>query len=346
MAIMKRRKRPGPVETSVSLALMVCLGLVAIAVWQKQFHYNESIFHLDFSSQTAEHKERSQPIDQDLCGIPLADLITTNTAPLSSREEFGRENLSDKIDGRAELYLDLGFVKLFCQRFAVENATDQWFEVFAYDMGNPTNAFAVYSAQRRTGTAIPEIGPLAYATNNAVFFVSGKFYVELIGATEAEALRSAMRAVATNLAHRLPAEQGELEAVNYLPREGLRPETIKLILRDAFGFDKLDRVVTADYSVEGTTVTLFVSKRASADESAHLAQAYYQFLKEEMGADALTAEQASHLPGGVQGVSALGQFELVGSLGPILFGVHASPSFVAACRVIEAFMKSTEATHP
>ncbi|GIX43628.1 MAG: hypothetical protein KatS3mg130_0036 [Candidatus Sumerlaea sp.] len=346
MAIMKRRKRPGPVETTVSLALMVCLGLVAIAVWQKQFHYNESIFHIDFSSQTAEHKERSQPIDQDLCGIPLADLITTNTAPLSSREEFGRENLSDKIDGRAELYLELGFVKLFCQRFAVEKAADQWFEVFAYDMGNPTNAFAVYSAQRRAGAAVPEIGPLAYATGNAVFFVSGKYYVEVIGATDAESLQSAMRALAISFARRLPTEKGDLEAVNYLPKEGLRPETIKLILKDAFGYDKLDRVITADYSVEGTTVTLFVSKRASPAESAQLAQAYYQFLKDDMGADALTAKQASRLPSGVFGVSALGQFELVGSHGPILYGVHASPSFEAGCRVLEAFLKTTESTQP
>ena len=171
-------------------------------------------------------------------------------------------------------------------------------------------------------------------------------HVVVIGATDAESLQSAMRALAISFARRLPTEKGDLEAVNYLPKEGLRPETIKLILKDAFGYDKLDRVITADYSVEGTTVTLFVSKRASPAESAQLAQAYYQFLKDDMGADALTAKQASRLPSGVFGVSALGQFELVGSHGPILYGVHASPSFEAGCRVLEAFLKTTESTQP
>ena len=56
--------------------------------------------------------------------------------PLTAPETFKADTLSDKIDGKAELYLSAGFNRLFSQRFRDEKASDLWIEAFVYDMGN------------------------------------------------------------------------------------------------------------------------------------------------------------------------------------------------------------------
>ena len=58
-------------------------------------------------------------------------------------------SLSDKINGKAELYLAAGFARLETQRFALTDNPGQWMERYLYDMGQHANAFSVFSAQRR-----------------------------------------------------------------------------------------------------------------------------------------------------------------------------------------------------
>ena len=69
--------------------------------------------------------------------------------PLSPPETFDAEKLSEKIDGKAGLYLSAGFKSLTCRRYKKPDNPDLWLEIFFYDMGNIINSFAVYSMQRR-----------------------------------------------------------------------------------------------------------------------------------------------------------------------------------------------------
>ena len=110
---------------------------------------------------------------------------------MSSVETFDRDNLYQKIDGKAELYLDAGVTGMKCQRFVDRDNAAAWMEVFVYDMGELKNAFTVFSKQRRTG--VEELGELAYATPNSLYFDQGKYYVEIVAAVPTDRVRSAMR---------------------------------------------------------------------------------------------------------------------------------------------------------
>ena len=71
-------------------------------------------------------------------------------------ERYDHETLFEKINGKAPLYLNGGFVDLQTQRFVQKDDSQQWFEFYLYDMTNDTNAFSVYSTQRRPDATLSE----------------------------------------------------------------------------------------------------------------------------------------------------------------------------------------------
>ena len=130
---------------------IILLALLAIAggVFLQQFNFNPAVLVARGAGQNA--AARSFTASQ-----PVADL-PPELREFGPLETFTPDNLYDKIDGKAELYLAAGFVQMRCQRFALKASPEQWLEWFVYDMGNLPQAFSVFSTQRR-----PEGRPLRY----------------------------------------------------------------------------------------------------------------------------------------------------------------------------------------
>jgi hypothetical protein len=110
------------------------------------------------------------------------------------------------------------------------------------------------------------------------------------------------------------------------PTEHLRRETISLLAADAFGFDRFRSVFTAQYRMEGTDLTAFLSRQARPAEAAELAAAYHQFLLNNGGKEVKPGPELS----GVRMVELFGTYELVFSQGPVLAGVHGAEKREAA----------------
>ena len=121
--------------------------------------------------------------------IPEAEGFT----PLVPTQSYGPDNLSDKIDGKAELYLSAGFKEMSCRSFGLGGTGGAHVEVFVYDMGSAPNAYAVFSGQRRSGSPTIPLTANAYATANALFFTQGQFYVEIVADRASETLQKSWR---------------------------------------------------------------------------------------------------------------------------------------------------------
>jgi hypothetical protein len=156
-----------------------CLLAVAAGIGLSQFRFNPAVRNLSLIAQTQIKEIGSSPPAGDPL-IPTPDGLTV----LTPAESFDRETLSDKIDGKAELYLSAGFVRLDCQRLALSGQPEAWMEAFVYDMGSASNAFAVFSAQRRADVTPAAVGDFSYRAGNALFIAHGHYYLELI-ATDA-----------------------------------------------------------------------------------------------------------------------------------------------------------------
>ena len=246
---------------------------------------------------------------------------------MGAPEAFDKDTLSEKIDGKAELYLGAGFVSMTCQRFALAADPKVWLEMFVYDMGAPLNAFAVFSQQRRPGSAESDVAQFAYGGGGSLFFVHGRHYLEIVASQASPAMEKAAAQTAREFVAKNPDAKGDMSAFALLPVEGLVRQSVSLVLNDAFGFDQFDNVITASYLMSGTTTTAFLSVRKSPEEAAALATAYHQFLTVTAGADTRvsTATIAT-----LRGANALGDAELVFSEGAVVAGVHAAKTREAA----------------
>lgn len=306
--------QPTKCETSIGFGILLVLAGIVIGVFLKQSHYNPAVLVRG-------------ALEAGIRAAPKADLseeflieVAAGMVPMNPPEIFGPENLSDKINGRAELYLSAGFLRLLCQRFAEANDPSSWMEVFIYDMGIIRRAFAVYSVQRRPDAEKATFTEFAYRTENALFFLHGRYYVELIAAVTTQRMAEAMQVFAHTFIGKTEVQGGDIEELALFPREGLNEEGITFLISNAFGFDRFDNVFMADYALGNTQLTAFLSIRENPSEASELVAAYHGFLLANGG---VNVESDIGVPG-AKVVKILDSFEVVFSQGKFLAGIHAA----------------------
>lgn len=313
-------------EAILSLLILAFLVAIVLVILSVQSRFNPAV--INFTPENIQVKTSDTNKTSGDLSIPLPVGIET----MSFMENFSPETLSDKINGKAELYLSAGFVGLQTQRYRSSTDPEQWFEVFIYDMGKPDNAFAVYSTQRRQDVEKLHLANDAYRTGNALFFITGQHYVEIIAATQNETITSMLITFAENyLDHIQPDGRAQTDASDpkgVFPSEGQDADSIALIAKDAFGFSGLDQVYTAQYHWLDAEISLFISLRSSPKEAKTLAGAYRDFLV-QFGGTVLAAPESSPVEGLVT-VGIMDAYELIFFRGPYLTGVHMADDIVVA----------------
>jgi len=263
-------------------------------------------------------QETAKPVCAGAEPQPPVVAIPPGLKAVDPPEVYGPQNLYEKIDGQAELYLSAGFTGLRWQWFSETEDPGSWVEVYIYHMGDRINAFSVYSVQRRENTQKLDLVQFAYKTENALYLVHGPYYMEVIATTPSERVRLKMLRLAENFVNDTAVPSKPIEGIDFFPPENLEKDSITLITRNAFGYDGLDRVFTAIYTIDGGRVTAFISKRKTAEEAKDLVQGLHQFLKTFDGKDI-------RLEGGVQNVKMveiMDTFYTVFSYDVYVAGVH------------------------
>jgi hypothetical protein len=270
-----KAKDPSRFETVLSFGILSVLVLTAGVILIRQSDFNPAVLQLA-ADQVISGSPAAPPASQAASAlVPLPQDVSVLTAP----EIFGPDTLSDKIDGKAELYLSAGFNRLQCQRFSNTASAETWMEIFIFDMASQKNAFAVYSSQQREDAVpSPALGRYAYRTANALYWVHGPYYVELIASEASEATLNRMQALAEAFNRATAVDIETITETALFPKAGLDPQSITLIPADAFGFENFDRVFVAEYHLDGSTLSAFISARGSPEAAKHLAAAYRAFL--------------------------------------------------------------------
>ncbi len=322
------RGRARRLEAAISPCLLAVLLLIAIGVFIKQSDFEMARFGINIV--TAEPFEESEESKDDQTA--LSSLVPTGFEALSKTGVYNPDNLYEKINGKAPLYTDSGFEKLYTQRFI--NAKDEslWAELYVYDMGTMKNAFSVYSVQKRA-EAEP-FGPMrfAYRTANALYLVHGKYYVELVGSAESDELFRAMAEVIRKIRANLTIDpDAGIAELALFPEEDFIAGSVKLYLVNAFGSEGLTDTFTARYKLDDRTVAAFLSKRSNSQEAQVVAKGYYEFLINNGATPAQTDRKI--LEGKI--VDFYGTTEIVFAIGPYVAGIHEAENQQAAENLAE-----------
>ncbi len=315
--------RSNRLESAISIFLLAILFLIAITVIVKQADFDIGRFGMDVDASTMAVKATKTGTGEK---IDFDALVPSGFKKLSEVETYAPDTLYEKINGRAELYIKAGFVKLFAQRFVSESDDKHWFELFLYDMAAVKNAFSVYSMQKRPDVEILPFLQFGYKTSNALYFVHDKFYIELVGASESANLFMAMSALAEKLPIKLNVDKvAQIPELALFPQNGLVPGSAKLYLSNALGFDKLSDTYLCQYKIGDETVTAFLSSRAGKEDAEDIAKSYYKFLIDNSGKDKSTSEESIKTING-KVVDFYDTTEIVFSIGPFVGGIHEAKS--------------------
>lgn len=317
---MARAKKISDAQRLTSYAILAALGLIFLWLLVQQSRFNPAV---NVALQSPGLAGKSQ------AGAATAGLIpeAPGFTPLAPAQSYGPETLSDKIDGKAELYLSAGFQEMACRSFTLEKPPGTHLEVFIYDMGNAQNAYAVFSSQRRPGAAAIPLTPNAYTTANAMFFTKGKYYVEMVADRAVESLPGALSAFTTALLAKLPSEAGEAgNATDLFPADGILRDSVRLNAADAFGLGGFDNVYTAEYVLKDGNATAFLAERQTPEQARAEAERFREFLKANGYKDIRP-------PGAPADLTILGfddSFEIIMVQGRFVAGVHDATSTAAA----------------
>ena len=288
-------------ETIISILILFILAVVAAAVIVPQF-------------QTQKPQAQSGGLENI-----LSNLKPKGFTAVAGLETYNADTLYEKIDGRAPLYTETGFEKLFTRLFKNDSNDALTFELYLYDMANPKNALAVYSQQKREDVQNLADVDFGYKTSNALFYSLGKYYLEIIGSAESAQLLSAMASIADQIKSQIASDESvKSEEIQLLQKAGPEPGSVKFYIDSTFGCKELTNVFSVVIKIDNKPVTIFLSKRNDDKDASFLVATYSKFLT-GLGAK----EKNINLP--TQTAAAFdffGPIEVVFSTGQFLAGVH------------------------
>jgi hypothetical protein len=335
--VVRGKKSTTRQQTLLSVIILSVLTVIGAAIVISQAHFSPAILKKDELRQTPDLNRPASAPSAFEAFVPLPQGLSPFTAP----EIFEPGNLSDKINGKAELYLSSGFARLVSQRFRDETASDVWIEAYVYDMANGKNAFAVFSSQRREGAEPLGLTQYAYRSPNAIFLVHGRFYIELIASEASERVRPPLEMLAATFIHNTPAETIQIAEQELFPSKDLVAGSITLISSDAFGYERMNQVYTAEYRLNDESLMAYLSRRSTPDQAEELASAYGKFL---LAFGGQTIEQQVPLKNALF-IEILDTYEIIYSCGPFLAGVREAATRDQAVKLaIQLYNKIKEAT--
>ena len=269
---------PSGAERRLSRALLAVLALTAAGVLAVSFRPDPWLTGTVESGPTAASTAEDRTLES---GEPhVAKVLAPSLVTAGSPERFDAQTLADKIDGKADLYLEAGFRSLVTQRVALAKNPDQWAEIFVFSMESPESAFAVFSRQRRSSAVrLPE-PPFAYGAANAVCAAAGSFYVEGIGSSEDPELLEALAATIAALLKNIPTSQEILRHLDMFPTAASPRDRAVLYKGSAFGYDGFQYAYAVPVTEDGSALTAFVAVGKDAQDGRRAAEAFLRFLEE------------------------------------------------------------------
>jgi hypothetical protein len=320
----RKKAKVGAAQKLTGYGILVVLGLITVWLLVQQSRFNPAV---TVAMRAPLLQGRPQAVSARTPSATAALIPeVTGFTPLAPIESYGPENLSDKIDGKAELYLPAGFKEMSCRSFELGAAGKAHMDVYLYDMGSPPNAFAVFSGQRRPGSPSIPLTANAYATANALFFTQGRFYVEIVADRASEALHRSLEDYATALLAKLPSQGETKNAAALFPKEGLALDTVRLCATDTFCLEGLNNVLTGEYSLKSGKATGFIAPRDTPEQAQADAKRYLDFL----AANGYQKVQTPAAPADLQVLVLDNSFEVVFVQGKTMAGVHDATSPAAA----------------
>lgn len=192
--------------------------------------------------------------------------------------QFTRENLYEYINGHAEYFLALGFVKLAVADYSSESSeqNNSDFVVDIYDMGKSKNAFGIIMDESGENATPVEVGFRGFLTQKTLNFIKGQYYIKISAFKE----NAPLVKFAGEIEKKFGDLQNSLPQFEKFPRDGRRVNTDKFIKENYHGLSFVNNVYEQKYEIDGERFTAFLIE-GNNDEIKKLLNQYTDFFKKD-----------------------------------------------------------------
>jgi len=194
-------------------------------------------------------------------------------------KQFTPENLYEQINGRASFFLAYDMIRMTYVSFVNSGKTSQFINLSIYNMGTPTNAFGVFSAERSQGESPLELGRAGYRSDANYFIWKGQYYIRIISSEATNEFQWIGMDLARKVTDFLLDSGEQVWGLTALPLKGRMPESVQYFKVDAMGLDFMRNTYTATYRKGNTLVTAFLSQQDSAESARAKVVRYAKYAK-------------------------------------------------------------------
>jgi hypothetical protein len=189
-------------------------------------------------------------------------------------EVFNPENLFDRINGAAPLFIENNFREMTSIDY---KKGDDYITIQAYRHATPEDAFGMYASERSTElTYLSGIGGEAQGDDENLFFFAGNIYVKMSSHSDTE-VKQILPAIARGLASKIDPQAGYPAILKIFPQKDKQPYSETYITSSYIGHEFLKSVYTAKYETGGKTFQLFVVDAQSGEKAKEILTAYLTF---------------------------------------------------------------------
>ena len=138
--------------------------------------------------------------------LPLADLPPEWTVGKSGErhlESFNADNLYEKIDGRAESFIQYGVKGMAYAFYHPTGDPSNELQLYIFEMADPLKALGKYGSEKPDEFKTVPIGNEGYTTAGSTLFYSGRYYTQIVSTQD----DPKFSAFALELAKRVAARQ-------------------------------------------------------------------------------------------------------------------------------------------
>jgi hypothetical protein len=312
--------------------------------------------------------------------LPLGDLPAGWTPGKSGTkyiESFNAENLYEKIDGRAESFLQYGVKGMAYTFYHPTGDPSNELQLYIFEMADSLKALGKYGSEKPDEAKVIPVGDEGYTAAGSTLFYAGKYYTQIVSTQDdpkfaAFALELARRVAARQKPGSSPAPAansvtafqpagapapvptGESTAqpavanptaevtpatyFTFLPAAGKQGDN-KYVAQDVFGYSFLSDVFMADYKEGDVTWQGFLRPYRDDKEAKEVLEKYVASVKQD-GAEVKTATSEGADEMIIS--SSIGLFDVVFRKGNTLAGANGATNLKPA----EAFARSLAKTLP
>jgi hypothetical protein len=335
-------------------------------------------------------------IESELAAVPEPQRKLAGMVPLSSLppdwtvgkpgdhylETFNADNLYEKIDGRAESFIQYGVKGMAYTFYHPTDDKSNELQLYVFEMADSLKALGKYGSEKPEEFQAVAVGDAGYTSAGSLLFHAGRYYTQIVSTKDdpkfaafalelakqvasrqkpggnAAPASSATPGAATAAASPAPAattapsatatpkpEAAEISPTTYfalLPAQG-RDGDPKYVAQDVFGYSFLSDVFMADYKDKDIAWQGFLRPYRDAQEAKAVFDKYIASVKKD-NADVktLTAEGADEMVLS----SNIGLIDVVFRKGNCLAGANGATSAPPAEAFARALAKSLPATVP